>query len=324
MDHVVLVIGFENADLNDGGSAVWSDEHREVRLVGTGDGTDCIVDGMADVVVEDSVLVSTRPDLHSDNCSCHQRRRQPTTCERRLPTAHNLVRVNDRVRADLALSWGSVRGDVLIGPGPPLAASGRFVLAGRGCHADAVKSGPHLVTEFLRAASNDPSSGVTAPVPRHDPAPDFSALEDDLAARFPGLQFRFPANLALLYAYVLPAIDCGLIRWLSSPRHQPLGDLRRLLFDSWVPEELAGDGVVPIADDGNDGGPLCLDVREQPGEFAPVVLWDHELRTSSTPLYDDFDALLRCSTHLLVGGRVQELGALGGFGVAREFAWWDE
>lgn len=59
MDYVGLVIGFEDADLDEGRSAVGSDEHREVALVGACDGSNCVVDGMADVVVGDSVFVST-------------------------------------------------------------------------------------------------------------------------------------------------------------------------------------------------------------------------------------------------------------------------
>ena len=58
-----------------------------------------------------------------------------------------------------------------------------------------------------------------------------------------------------------------------------------------MPEELAGASLVPIADDGNDGGPLCLDVAERSSQLAPVVLWDHDHRTVSVPLYDNFGSL---------------------------------
>jgi hypothetical protein len=53
-------------------------------------------------------------------------------------------------------------------------------------------------------------------------------------------------------------------------------ELPALVFDAWEPEQVAGRGLLAVANDGNDGGPLCLDSRVGgASEGWPVVLWDH-------------------------------------------------
>lgn len=78
MDYVVLIVGFEHADFEKSSSSVGSDEHREIGLVGPCDRNDCVVDCMANGVIRDPVLASTRSDLHRDNLSCRRRPPQPT------------------------------------------------------------------------------------------------------------------------------------------------------------------------------------------------------------------------------------------------------
>jgi hypothetical protein len=45
-------------------------------------------------------------------------------------------------------------------------------------------------------------------------------------------------------------------------------ELPALVFDAWEPEQVAGRGLLAVANDGNDGGPLCLDSR---GGLRPQV-----------------------------------------------------
>lgn len=78
MDDIVLIVGFEDADFEKSSSSVGSDEHREIGLVGPCDRNDCVVDCMANGVIRDPVLASTRSDLHCDNLSCRWRPPQPT------------------------------------------------------------------------------------------------------------------------------------------------------------------------------------------------------------------------------------------------------
>jgi hypothetical protein len=60
-----------------------------------------------------------------------------------------------------------------------------------------------------------------------------------------------------LHAHVLPFLDCRIVRFEASPAGAPLRELRALVFDSWEPEAITGQGLLAVADDGPDGGPLC-------------------------------------------------------------------
>lgn len=183
-----------------------------------------------------------------------------------------------------------------------------------------------LVGELLSAAIGDPHTAMAAWPPRHDTGVDFESLERRLSTGFDALAgFRYPPVLVELYSYVLPHIDCGLIRLMASAESDPLRELHEASLVWGSPDRVAGAGFVAIADDGNDGGPLCLDVRSgRVASMAPIVLVDHETFEPSAVLYDDADSLVRCAAHLLRGGRVADLESLGGSGAAREFAFWDE
>jgi hypothetical protein len=115
---------------------------------------------------------------------------------------------------------------------------------------------------------------------------------------------------------VLPGLDCGIVRFQASPPDAPLGELRALVFDSWEPEAIAGQGLLAIADDGNDGGPLCLDSRGGGApEGWPVVLWDHDWQQVTATLYSSAERMLACVIHWLQEGRVAGLATIDpGFG----------
>jgi hypothetical protein len=180
----------------------------------------------------------------------------------------------------------------------------------------------HIAEQLLQALVDDGRSGLTQPPPRHDPAPSFAALEQQIAHAFPALvHVAYPALLQALYAHELPLLDCGMtVRFVASPRGAPLRELRALVFDAWRPDAIAGHGLLAVADDGNDGGPLCLDTRVGgPPERWPVVLWDHDWRQVTVRPFSSTDRMLACVTHLLRGGRAADLAAIDPQGSAASF-----
>lgn len=195
----------------------------------------------------------------------------------------------------------------------------------RTSHPVCVPEQQQLVAELLDAALADPWSGLRQPPRQHPHAPDFERLEQEVARAFPVLVgFRYPAVLRLLYERELPRIDCGLVRLEASAGADPVAHLRAMVFEQYDPERIAGRGLVAIAEEGNDGGPLCVDVRSRPPDDAPVVLWDHESGEVSVPLFDNAAALVRGCSALLRGGRVADLAEHGGRGAARVYDWWDD
>jgi len=107
---------------------------------------------------------------------------------------------------------------------------------------------------------------------------------------------------------------------LPRRRGAPLRELRALVFDAWRPDAIAGHGLLAVADDGNDGGPLCLDTRVGgPPERWPVVLWDHDWRQVTVRPFSSTDRMLACVTHLLRGGRAADLAAIDPQGSAASF-----
>ena len=65
MDHVLVVVGCEDTDLEESANDVGADEHGEVGLGGSVDRADGVVDGVTNVVSGDLVSMGTRQDLHT-------------------------------------------------------------------------------------------------------------------------------------------------------------------------------------------------------------------------------------------------------------------
>lgn len=98
-----------------------------------------------------------------------------------------------------------------------------------------------------------------------------------------------------------------------------------LALDGYDPDQIAGAGLLPIAEDGNDGGPLVVDVRAGGDpDVAPIRLWDHDARSVGPALYPNAATLLATAAHLLRGGRVADLASLGAPMAAEEYAFLDE
>jgi hypothetical protein len=185
-----------------------------------------------------------------------------------------------------------------------------------------------LVEQLLQALveAGPDRGGLAGPPPRHDPPPSFAELEREIAGAFPALaNVGYPAALQALYAHPLPFLDCRLVRLVASPSGAPLRELQELVFNSWWPELIAGQGLLAVADEGSDGGPLCLDTRagDSP-ETWPVVVWDHDWqRVTATP-FSSTDRMLACVIHLLQGGKIADLAGIGPQGSATEYAFLDE
>ena len=183
-----------------------------------------------------------------------------------------------------------------------------------------------VIEQLLQALVDDDRNELTELPPRHDPPPAFTALGHEIAAAFPALaQVRYPMVLQALYAHPLPFLDCGLVRFVASPSDAPLRELRELVFNGWEPELIAGQGLLAIADEGNDGGPLCLDTRVGgPPEAWPVMFWDHDWEQVTTRPFSSAERMLACTIHLLRGGKVAELAAIDPQGsAATEYAFFD-
>jgi hypothetical protein len=189
---------------------------------------------------------------------------------------------------------------------------------GGGRHASRIT---HVVEQLLQVLVADGRSGLAGPPPRHAPPPSFRSLEQEIAHRFPALaEVAYPAVLQALYAHVLPGLDCGIVQFQASPPDAPVGELRALVLDSWEPEAIAGQGLLAIADDGNDGGPLCLDSRAGGApEGWPVVLWDHDWEQVTATLYSSAERMLACVIHWLQEGRVAGLAAIDPQGSAATY-----
>jgi hypothetical protein len=184
-----------------------------------------------------------------------------------------------------------------------------------------------IVEQLLEALVKKGRSGLVGLPPRHAPAPSFAALQQEIAHSFPVLvHVAYPTVLQALYAHVLPRLDCGIMRFEASPSGAPLRQLRALVFDGWEPEAIAGQGLLAVADDGNDAGPLCLDTRAGGSpETWPVVLWDHDWEQVTARPFSSAERMLACITHLLQGGRAADLAAIDPQGsAATEYAFLDE
>lgn len=182
-----------------------------------------------------------------------------------------------------------------------------------------------LAQNLLEAAAADELTPLVLPLQHHESAPDFAELEAAIRDRYPtGPQLQYPEAIRDLYTYAFPKIDCGVIRLHPCRAEDPLGELRAAALDGWSPGEIVGRGLLPIAEDGNDGGPLCVDLREADPDSAPVCLWDHDWHRISDPLFENSAAMLRCVTSLLSGASVEELARHGGAGAAAYYGWWDE
>jgi hypothetical protein len=81
-----------------------------------------------------------------------------------------------------------------------------------------------------------------------------------------------------------------------------------------------------VADEGNDGGPLCLDTRAGDSPEAwPVVLWDHDWRQVTARPFSSAERMMACAIHLLRGGKIADLAAIDPQGsAATEYAFLDE
>jgi hypothetical protein len=85
VDHIVLIAGLEDPDLEETCADARADQHRELGLLRPRDRCDRAVDGVADVVVGDPMFASTRANLHDDDStSCHLVAVQRSEIERHL------------------------------------------------------------------------------------------------------------------------------------------------------------------------------------------------------------------------------------------------
>jgi hypothetical protein len=151
----------------------------------------------------------------------------------------------------------------------------------------------------------------------------FVELEGDVA-QTSGRPLTYPPAIRELYEFVFPDLDCQIIRLMGSPAGDPLRRLRQLAVESYDPEQILGAGLLPLAEDGNDGGPLVMDLSRgaAPAE-APIRLWDHERRAAGPALYPNATVLLVAAAHLLRDGSVAELAELGAPAAADAYGWWD-
>jgi hypothetical protein len=106
-------------------------------------------------------------------------------------------------------------------------------------------------------------------IPSRVSADDLEKLEARMGGELPPALRDF-----LSYGHFM-GIERGDVRLPGVPSDQPFGDLLPDL-EAWA--LLVRFGYVPIADDNNDIGPLCLDFRRRHEDGdCPVVHFDHEL-----------------------------------------------
>ncbi len=107
---------------------------------------------------------------------------------------------------------------------------------------------------------------------------------------------------------------------MASKRGDPLEPLATLAFDSYLPSEIAGRGYLAVAEDGNDGGPICIDTRfgPEPDQW-PLHLWDHDHQGIGPVLYISADQLLACAAHVLAGGSIHDLNRIDPEGHAADY-----
>lgn len=92
------------------------------------------------------------------------------------------------------------------------------------------------------------------------------------------------------------------------------------MIGSLDPAVIAGRGLLAIAEDGNDGGPLCLDTTKGLNpEHWPVVLWDHDERNTTGVLYSSASRLVACGAYLLGGGAPGGLAEVDPAGAAADY-----
>ena len=177
------------------------------------------------------------------------------------------------------------------------------------------------VDDLISAAVNDEFIDLDE-IDQRSVAGPFDELEAQITRTF-RVSITYPTVIRNLYGFVFPELDGQIIRFLASPATDPLGPLRTLAFDCYDPPSIVGLGLLPVAEDGNDGGPLVVDCRngEDPNN-APVKLWDHERRSVGALLYPNTKVLLAAAAHLLGGGNVIDLGSLGAPNAAHEYRFW--
>ncbi|AKF05473.1 SMI1/KNR4 family protein [Sandaracinus amylolyticus] len=123
----------------------------------------------------------------------------------------------------------------------------------------------------------DPSGWVRwrATEPRVAPG-DLQRVEERIGAKLP------PLVRAWLSTSSIGPLESERLRLPALWSDSPLRDLESLL-DAWSPLERAG--FVVIGEDGNDAGPLCIDLaaRDEWGD-ARVVAFDHEALIALGPV----------------------------------------
>lgn len=97
--------------------------------------------------------------------------------------------------------------------------------------------------------------------------------------------------------YTLDA-DCAVVRLPENPsNHSGTGLLSYVMSDNDFWERPIALGLLPIGDEGNDGGPLCFDTNgsTEPDRW-PVRFWDHDWaykpQELGPVLFSCFDGLL--------------------------------
>jgi hypothetical protein len=141
---------------------------------------------------------------------------------------------------------------------------------------------------------------------------EIRALERTAEAEFP------PLYRAFLTARFVMDLDVPGVRLPALPSDAPLARVSAHI-EAWSPLHRAG--YIAFADDDNDTGPLCFDVRaSRSGGDCPIVLFDHEqlvalgqpqlaeralVAPHALPYFDSF-------RHLLIRGFVDYPAALRG------------
>lgn len=179
--------------------------------------------------------------------------------------------------------------------------------------------------DTIGALLNLATFGVDSVRPQAYP-PDFEALEADIAKGFPtDVALRFPAAIREVYRWSFAGAQVGPVRLIDAPVGDPLAQLREQIFDFYDPGAIAGQGLLVIADDGNDGGPLCLRAEQGvPADAWSVWLWDHEDGGVTDRLFSSADKMIEVLRAIQDGSTVSEAAGLDpGTDLASSRGWWD-
>jgi hypothetical protein len=136
---------------------------------------------------------------------------------------------------------------------------------------------------------------------------EFAKFENEIS-------YKLPESFKLWHSrYFTLDGDIGFVRLPAIPSNDPFKPLRKLMFEGWIPKQIADQGFLAFGSDGNDRGSLCFKTSAvvENADY-PIYLWDHgwvgtnrELRL----MFSSFRKLLECSVHH-AGGKLIEHGTL--------------